>query len=164
MYLLQWDLYIATAKFHGLSSQVVFHDRENKHDSVKFLPVKWQICMCFIKIPRSHHKGRHGCLWFTNISHRLHQWHRYTLAGPGWWVLSNHSQTSQCLMKPGVFGHLWKKSVHSQYIAVIFDKTKLSAITHQKGHDEVIKWKHFSHYWPFVRGIHRFPVNSPHKG
>ena len=31
-------------------------------------------------------------------------------------------------------------------------------------HDDVIKWKHFSRYWPFVRGIHRFPVNSPHKG
>ena len=28
----------------------------------------------------------------------------------------------------------------------------------------VIKWKHFPHYWPFVRGIHRSPVNSPHKG
>ena len=31
-------------------------------------------------------------------------------------------------------------------------------------HDEVIKWKHFPHYWPFVRGIGWFPVNSPHKG
>ena len=31
-------------------------------------------------------------------------------------------------------------------------------------HDNVIKWGHFSHYWPFVRGIHRWPVNSPHKG
>ena len=29
--------------------------------------------------------------------------------------------------------------------------------------DDVIKWKHFPHYWPFVRGIHRSPVNSPHK-
>ena len=28
----------------------------------------------------------------------------------------------------------------------------------------VIKWKHFPRYWPFVRGIHRSPVNSPHKG
>ena len=27
-----------------------------------------------------------------------------------------------------------------------------------------IKWKHFPRYWPFVRGIHRSPVNSPHKG
>ena len=31
-------------------------------------------------------------------------------------------------------------------------------------HDEVIKWKNFPRYWPFVRGIHRSPVNSPHKG
>ena len=29
--------------------------------------------------------------------------------------------------------------------------------------DDVIKWKHFSRYWPFVRGIHRSPRNSPHK-
>ena len=31
-------------------------------------------------------------------------------------------------------------------------------------HDDVIKWKHFPRYWPFVRGIHRSPMNSPHKG
>ena len=31
-------------------------------------------------------------------------------------------------------------------------------------HDDVIKKKHFPRYWPFVRGIHRSPVNSPHKG
>ena len=31
-------------------------------------------------------------------------------------------------------------------------------------HDDVIKWKHFPRYWLFVRGIHRSPVNSPHKG
>ena len=31
-------------------------------------------------------------------------------------------------------------------------------------HDDVIKWKHFPRYRPFVRGIHRSPVNSPHKG
>ena len=30
-------------------------------------------------------------------------------------------------------------------------------------HDDVIKWKPFPRYWPFVRGIHRSPVNSPHK-
>ena len=31
-------------------------------------------------------------------------------------------------------------------------------------HDDVIEWKHFPRYWPFVRGIHRSPVNSSHKG
>ena len=31
-------------------------------------------------------------------------------------------------------------------------------------HNEVIKWKHFPCYCPFVQGIHRSPVNFPHKG
>ena len=31
-------------------------------------------------------------------------------------------------------------------------------------HNDVIKWKHFPRHWPFVRRIHRWPVNSPHKG
>ena len=30
-------------------------------------------------------------------------------------------------------------------------------------HDDVIKWKHFPRYLSFVQGIHRSPVNSPHK-
>ena len=31
-------------------------------------------------------------------------------------------------------------------------------------HYDVTKWKHLPRYWPFVRGLHRSPVNSPHKG
>ena len=31
-------------------------------------------------------------------------------------------------------------------------------------HDDVIQWKHVPRYWPFVRGIHRPPVISPHEG
>ena len=31
-------------------------------------------------------------------------------------------------------------------------------------HDDPTKWKHFLRYWPFVQGIHRSSVNSPHKG
>ena len=31
-------------------------------------------------------------------------------------------------------------------------------------HNDVIKWKHFPRDWPFVREIHRSPVNFPHKG
>ena len=33
-----------------------------------------------------------------------------------------------------------------------------------KCHDDVIEWTHFLRFWPFVREIHRSPVNSPHKG
>ena len=37
-------------------------------------------------------------------------------------------------------------------------------ITLTYGRHGVIKGKHFPRYWPFVRGIHRSPVNFPHKG
>ena len=48
----------------------------------------------------------------------------------------------------------WHKS-HQKILAIIYQCSF---------HDDVIKWKHFPRYWPFVRGIHRSPVNSPHKG
>ena len=32
-----------------------------------------------------------------------------------------------------------------------------------KCHEDVIKWKHFPRYWPFVREIHWSPDNSPQK-
>ena len=31
-------------------------------------------------------------------------------------------------------------------------------------HDDIIIWKYFPRYWPFAKGIHRSPVNSPNKG
>ena len=45
--------------------------------------------------------------------------------------------------------------------------SECSSILYSHGpscHDDVIKWKHFPRYWPFVWGIHRSPVNSPPKG
>ena len=39
-----------------------------------------------------------------------------------------------------------------------------SVVASSRFHDDVIKWKHFPCNWPFVRGIHWSPVNSPHKG
>ena len=47
-------------------------------------------------------------------------------------------------------------------LAVAIEATKIGFRGPQ--HDDVIKWKHFPRYWPFVRGPHRSPVNSPHKG
>ena len=58
----------------------------------------------------------------------------------------------------GAFWDMWIRSIPASkpwriwvYICII-------------QHDDIIKWKHFPLYWPFVRGIHRWPVNSPHKG
>ena len=51
----------------------------------------------------------------------------------------------------------------STYIWIKHPSSKLS-VNCSSNHDDVIKWKHLPRYWPFVRGIHRSPVNSPHKG
>ena len=37
-------------------------------------------------------------------------------------------------------------------------------IVKHTAHDDVIKWKHFPRYWPFVWGIYWPPVNFPHEG
>ena len=42
--------------------------------------------------------------------------------------------------------------------------TPYSYTGNKEVYDDVIRWKFFRRYWPFVRGIHRSPVNSPHKG
>ena len=39
-----------------------------------------------------------------------------------------------------------------------------TSVNSRSSHDDVIKWKHFPRYWPFVRGINRSSVNSPLKG
>ena len=43
-----------------------------------------------------------------------------------------------------------------------YSSSQLYQLSNQ--HDDVIKWKHFPRQWPFVRGIRRSLVNSPHKG
>ena len=45
-----------------------------------------------------------------------------------------------------------------------FEEEKHHGPVDALSHDDVIKLKHFPRYWPFVREIHRSPVNSPHNG
>ena len=46
-----------------------------------------------------------------------------------------------------------------RYIALICMCSGIEIVLY----DDVIKWNHFPRNWPFVWGIHRSPVNSPHK-
>ena len=50
-----------------------------------------------------------------------------------------------------------RDSVCQPRLFIIWAKVDLLSTA---SHDDVIKWKHFPRYWPFVRGI---PMNSPHK-
>ena len=59
--------------------------------------------------------------------------------------------------------------IHHQYkirrprhVSMVWGQYDLSQ--YDISHDNVIKWKHFPRYWPFVREIYRSTVNSPHKG
>ena len=66
------------------------------------------------------------------------------------WVWFHGSSRSLC-----VPSNLWYD---------LHQRTKLNLFSSRPAHDEVIKWELFPRYLPFVRGIHRSPVNSPHKG
>ena len=57
-------------------------------------------------------------------------------------------------------GHFVKVSFDIYY----FDQAPCNQMRVILNHGDVMKWKHFPRYWSFVRGIHRSPVNSPHKG
>ena len=46
---------------------------------------------------------------------------------------------------------------------IILSKTSVLGAA-GSSYDDVMTWRRFSHYWPFVRGIHRWPMGSPHKG
>ena len=64
------------------------------------------------------------------------------------------------LLYVGIFHCIWCR----QWSVIIFYFYCGINSSLQLSHDDVIKWKHFPRNWPFVRGIHRSPVNSPHKG
>ena len=57
-----------------------------------------------------------------------------------------------------------KKSFNFSLINVPSRVNYLPVKQMRMDHDDVIKWKNFPRNWPFVRGIHRSPVNSPRKG
>ena len=73
-----------------------------------------------------------------------------------WLVALRH----QAISEPA--GHQMDTVRYLLCFVVISDR-QILPISH-KIHDDVIKWKHFPRYWPFVRGVHRLLVNSLHKG
>ena len=83
------------------------------------------------------------CRWFETLSRSL--WHH-----SNGWVFLWSDDIIQIGWRDHVLRHLDTEVKQRTFQWLIYD--------------DVIKWKHFPRYWPFVRGIHRPPVNSPHKG
>ena len=69
-----------------------------------------------------------------------------------------------CLFEPLIdvfdnYFHTNRQTRNADALYVLYGRVDVSI-----SHDDVIKWKHFSRYWPFLRGMHRSPVNFLHKG
>ena len=73
-------------------------------------------------------------------------------------TIPGHMSSKLCRRGP----HECEENSCTIICALILYVAKSTMCRHE--HDDVIKWKHFPRNWPLVRGIHRSPVNSPHKG
>ena len=78
------------------------------------------------------------------------------------WILchawSNYSDISVYRSHYSIYN--MDEQLHSRVVYwLIFTSPHISIFAH----DDVNKWKHFPCYWPLLRGIHRSPVNFPHK-
>ena len=84
-------------------------------------------------------------------------------------INGHHDDFSFCAVKLLVVPYL--EYFCTVFLSAFAVKSALSGWTISKmvsdylgWHYDVIKWKHFPRYWPFVREIHRSPVNFPYKG
>ena len=113
-----------------------------------------------------------GCWCLTAPSHYLNQC--WLIINKVQWYLSKSNFTQE-IPQPSSLKLTWKLLIYN----FISNLSGANELNHRSSwarmdnyipyksksvHDDVIKGKHFPCYWPFVRGIHRSPVNSPHKG
>ena len=74
------------------------------------------------------------------------------------WLIIIHAHNIEYFANDMIINVEWRKWVTCNILI------KFWLVLHVFTHDDVTKWKHCPRYWPFVRGIHRWSVNSPHKG
>ena len=102
-----------------------------------------------------------------NINGHVGDWYHHTASlaysiGESVTVIDT-SQTDSIFWQTEIICWLCVLAIFQMYPSSISWLLMLSH-TYTMMHDDVIKWTHFPRYWPFVWGIHRSPVNSPHKG
>ena len=112
--------------------------------------------------------GRRPSKWFiverwlhTGVTRYNEQWDIWKLINRA----SLHTFASDRCRLVGGLCYLGRK-ISKRFSMLGFGGIALSTPTDSCDlfHDDVIKWKHLPRYWPFVRGIHRSPVNSPYQG
>ena len=98
---------------------------------------------------------------------RLDEW--LSKRSRGWWIETPSRPSWRHSNAHGLcFVVVWCRSVSpiSYWRCWLIDTERSydSLNASEAIHDDVIKGKHSPRYWHFVWGIHRSPVNSPHKG
>ena len=111
-------------------------------------------------------------MWFAND---IHSWLRHS-----WKSLANHLTDDQKIFIHGnaciiLYIHMTNVKASTWFTCAqnyrltdwrqpsLIWRGKAASMSYRRVYDDVIKWKHFPRYWPFVRGIHLSPVTSPHK-
>ena len=84
--------------------------------------------------------ARVRCSWYNNLSGQATCTHSTHC---GLYVPQTIRQ--HCFRNGITWTNVNQDALHEQYICFL-----------ALPHDDVIKWKHFPRYWPFVRGIHRW--------
>ena len=122
--------------YYNITTNVRLHSSSNlRHGDIKIVTIQWQ---------------KDWCGWkFIMICHK---------------VFASTINVFRSISVDFIF-FLPKSSLELlQFPRMVVLRRNDVAASFRRNHDAVIKWKHIPRYWPFVRGIHRSPVNSPHKG
>ena len=79
-------------------------------------------------------------------------------------VRRNNSLVWRKNIQKGCFRYILRATITLVNENVCSPSHLLGCGKERNDHDDVINWKYFPRNWPFVRGIHRSPGNSTHKG
>ena len=120
--------------------------------------------------PDSHQSLLYFLFLWKNTHQRTVRRYKTCIYGFSTWITTSPVKRCKAEIWALAFEQMWRTyslrfifSINT-HIKNILGITNTPWYTRSLYHDNVIKWKHFPHYWPFVRGIHHSPANSSHKG
>ena len=127
---------------------------------------EWSLCLCMSSIFDNTFKPKENDRYFADdidVSRYILIWISLKI------ITKDPTNNNPALIQKMVWHQTGDKPLSQTNVDLAYGckyaSIRLSEIDFMnRGHDDVIKWRHFPRYWPFVRGIHRYPVNSPHKG
>ena len=120
---------------------------------------EWFWCLCYWPKAAACEMTRHDAR-VTSLKRRTPLSFKYhaTCMWRDWVYITHWGKCNDTMPNPHTIRHI------TQHIGCCIDNHQCRESPRWWIHDDVLKWEHFPRYWPFVRGIRRSSVNSPHKG